>query len=309
MLSRRDFIKTAVFGAGFLALNCSALGNILSKDIKKITILHTNDTHSHIEPFPNNDPKYPGLGGAARRAALIKKIRAEEKNVLLFDAGDVYQGSPYFNFYGGEIEFKLMSEIKYDAMTLGNHEFDNGLDGIASKLQFLNFPIISSNYDFNNTILNGKFLEYKVFNVDDVKIGVFGLTVDPKGLIDPEKYKGAVFHNPYEKAAYYSYFLKNEMKCDIIICLSHLGFDSDGNKACDINLAKQSKNIDLIIGGHTHTFLDKPCIFKNSDEKDVMVVQVGWAGIKLGKVDFFVIKETNFKYANFNSIKIDKKVC
>jgi len=324
--NRRDFIKTLLAGGAMIGFGLSSLkgmskssGKMLpnikgvSKNagngLVKITILHTNDSHSHIEPFPNNDPKYPGLGGFARRAALIKKIRKEEKNVLLFDSGDVFQGTPYFNMYGGELEFKLMSDMGYDAATIGNHEFDNGLEGIVKQLPFAKFPFISSNYDFSKTIMNGKTLPYKVFVKDDIKVGVLGLGVELDGLVGKKEYGETVWLNPYEKAAEITHLLKKDMKCDLIVALTHLGVDCDQTKFCDIDLAKQSKNIDLILGGHSHTSIDKPYKFLNSDKKDVYICQEGWAGIKLGRVDFYFEKGKGLKFAEaYTTKKINNRV-
>jgi len=195
----------------------------------KITILFTNDTHSRIESYPVNDSKNPGLGGYARRAALIKKIRNEEPNVMLFDAGDVFQGTPYFNFFGGALEFKLMSMMGYTAITLGNHDFDNGLEGLLKQLPNATFDIISSNYDFSETILKDKIQPYKIYNVAGVKVGVFGLGIELQGLVSALNYGKTRYLNPEEKAAEMAYLLKKEKKCDLVICLSHLGFSYQDN--------------------------------------------------------------------------------
>jgi 5'-nucleotidase len=220
---RRDFLKKSVYGTiGVIGLN--KFQAFAKKEATKITILHTNDVHSHIDPFPDNDPKYPGLGGAARRAALIKKIRAEEQNVLLLDAGDIYQGTYYFNKYGGELELKIMSQMGYDAAAIGNHDFDNGLEGIVSKLQFANFPLLCANYDFSDTIMNGKTCAYKIFDKEGVKIGVFGLGIELEGLVGKKYYGETRYLDPMQKAAETAIHLKKEKKCDVIICLSHLGF-------------------------------------------------------------------------------------
>jgi len=220
---RRDFLKKSVYGT-IAVIGLNKFQAFAKKEATKITILHTNDVHSHIDPFPDNDPKYPGLGGAARRAALVKKIRAEEKNVLLLDAGDIYQGTYYFNKYGGELELKIMSQMGYDATTVGNHDFDNGLDGIVSKLQFANFPFLCANYDFNDTVMNGKTSAYKIFEKEGVKIGVFGLGIELEGLVDKKNYGATKYLDPMQKAAETALHLKKEKKCDVIICLSHLGF-------------------------------------------------------------------------------------
>jgi 5'-nucleotidase len=306
MNSRRDFIKTMLIGGGLLGLQSTALGELTSGAMVKITILHTNDTHSHIEPFPDNDPKYPGLGGFARRAAMIKNIRRIEKNVLLFDSGDVYQGSPYFNMYGGEVEFRLMSEMGYDAMTIGNHEFDNGVEGIANQLKHASFAMISSNYDFSDTSLAGKVEPFKIFKMDGVVIGVFGLGIELKGLVNKKAYGGTRYLDPREKAAETAHFLKKDLNCDLVICLSHLGYSYKDDKISDIVIAKQSKNIDLILGGHTHTFIDQPYVLRNSDDEEIIIGQVGWGGVKLGRVDYYLIKRAGIKFADAWTEKIKK---
>ena len=304
MKSRREFIKTMIMGGALLGLNTTPLRLFARKELIKLTILHTNDTHSRIEPFPFNDIKYPGLGGFAKRATLIKDIRKKEQNVLLLDAGDIFQGSPYFNFYGGELELKLMSEMGYDAATIGNHEFDNGLEGILKQIPNATFPFICSNYDFSNTILNGKTKPYIILMKDNIKIGIFGLGIELKGLVDKKNYENTLYLNPYEKAAEYAHLLKKEKKCDIVICLSHLGYSSKDKQPCDYNMAKQSKNIDLIIGGHSHTLLKNPVKMYNSDGEIIYIGQVGWGGAYLGRFDFFIDKTTRKKFVESYTTKI-----
>jgi 5'-nucleotidase len=305
MSSRRSFIKKTL-GAG-LALSLIPEDVLAKDDLVRITILHTNDVHSHVEPFPDNDPKYPGLGGAAHRAAVIKKIRSEVNNVLLLDAGDVFQGTPYFNLYGGELELKLMSMMNYDACTIGNHDFDNGLDGLLKQLPHANFPFINCNYDFSDTVLAGKTIPHKVFIKDGIRIGVFGIGIELQGLVDKRMYGNTKYLDPVEKAAEAAHHLKNQEKCDLIICLSHLGFKYESKKISDIELAKQSKNIDLIIGAHTHTFLDQPIKMKNSDDREIVVAQVGWAGIKLGRIDYVFSRKARKISSEGHTIKISKK--
>ena len=287
-MKRRDFIQktaasTALIGLGF------SLESFNSPDIKKLTILHTNDVHSHIDPFPATDPRNPNMGGVARRAALIESIRKENSNVLLLDAGDIFQGTPYFNYYGGELEFKLMSMMKYDASTIGNHDFDNGIDGLYAQLPHASFDFISSNYDFKNTVLNGHVHPYKIFIKEGIKVGVFGLGIELAGLVDKKGYKETIYNDPVEVAQDMTRLLKKEQKCDLIICLSHLGYKyrDEPEKISDIKLATLTKDIDLIIGGHTHTFLDKPTVVKNLEGNQVLVNQVGCYGINLGKIDFY----------------------
>ena len=290
-MKRRDFIQKTAASSALLGLTGVSLSSFSTpSDIKKITILHTNDVHSHIDPFPADHPKNPNLGGAARRAAIIEGIRKEEKNVLLLDAGDIFQGTPYFNYYGGELEFKLMSMMQYDLATMGNHDFDNGIDGFYAQLPHAKFDFVSANYDFKNTILNDIVKPYKIIFKDGIKIGVFGLGVQLDGLVDKKLYKETVYNNPIEVAQDMTQILKEEKKCDLVICLSHLGFKykDEPEKPSDILLAQKTKNIDLIIGGHTHTFLDKPVIEKNSDGKDVLINQVGCFGLNLGRIDFYL---------------------
>jgi len=282
MSNRRSFIKQS--GLGILGLSLVPQLSFAKRGDVKITILHTNDMHSHIQPFTSGRNK--GLGGMAQRAGLINSIREKEDHVLLLDAGDIFQGTPYFNFYGGELEFKLMSTMKYDAVTLGNHDFDNGLEGFAKQLPHANFPFLIANYDFSDTILKEKFKAYKVFNKGGIKVGVFGIGIELDGLVPKKLYGNTIYKDPIETANKYATLLKKEKKCDLVICLSHLGFKYKNEKVSDMVLATQSHDIDLIIGGHTHTFLKKPVRMLNLDKKEVIINQVGWAGINIGKVDF-----------------------
>lgn len=303
-MKRRDFIQKTVASSTLLSVGGLSLSSFSTIETKKITILHTNDVHSHIDPFPADHPRNPNMGGAARRATVIEKIRKEEKNVLLLDAGDIFQGTPYFNYYGGELEFKLMSMMQYDLATLGNHDFDNGIDGFHAQLNHANFDFISANYDFKNTILDGIVKPYKIIKKDGIKIGVFGLGVELEGLVDKKLYKETVYNNPIDVAKSITRILKEEQKCDLVICLSHIGFKyrNEPERVCDITLAQQTKDIDLIIGGHTHTFLDKPVIEKNAAGKDVLINQVGCFGINLGRIDFYLSDETKYDNVTRNII-------
>ena len=295
-MKRRIFIKNTAATSALVALSGVSLSSFTTIKERKITILHTNDVHSHIDPFPENHPRNPAMGGVARRASLIEQIRKEETNVLLLDAGDIFQGTPYFNYYGGELEFKLMSMMKYDLATMGNHDFDNGIDGFYAQLPHANFEFVSANYDFKNTELNGIVKPYKTFIKEGIKVGVFGLGIQLEGLVDKKLYKETVYNNPIEVASDISKQLKDVEKCDLIICLSHLGFDykNEPEKPSDIKLASSTQDIDLIIGGHTHTFLDKPIIKTNKVGKQVVVNQVGAYGINLGRIDFYL--SDNSKY-------------
>ncbi|UYW02164.1 metallophosphatase [Flavobacterium agricola] len=305
-MKRRNFIKNTLATSALLSLGGISLSSFTDKKPKKITILHTNDTHSHIEAFPADHPLNPNMGGVARRATLVSKIREEEDNVLLLDAGDMFQGTPYFNYYGGELEFKLMNMLGYDVATIGNHEFDNGLEGILAQLPNAQFDIVNANYDFSNTILKGMIKPYKVIEKDGVRIGVFGLGIELEGLVDKKSFGETIYLDPIEVATTITNTLRNEENCDVVICLSHLGFkfNNEPDKICDLILAEQTEGIDVIIGGHTHTFLDKPVIKKNKVGKEVLVNQVGAYGINLGKIDLY-LDDTNKKIGHEGiSIKI-----
>lgn len=287
MINRRDFIRSGGLVAGSSALSLYGLDALAAGDLLKLTILHTNDTHSRVEPFPMDGSKYQGLGGTARRAALISRIRAQERLVLLLDAGDIFQGTPYFNLYGGEVELKLMTAMGYDAATMGNHDFDNGLDGFFKQLPHAAFPVICSNYDFSDTVLHRAVLPYQVFRRGPLKVGVFGLGIELKGLVDARNYGAAVYLDPVKKANEMAALLRNDLGCDLVVCLSHLGYSYQTAKVSDQVLAAGTRNIDLIIGGHTHTFMDKPEDVKNLDGRVTTINQVGFAGINLGRIDYY----------------------
>jgi 5'-nucleotidase len=303
-MKRRNFIQQTVSSSAFLSLGGLTLSSFSTKKTKKITILHTNDTHSHIDPFPADHPKNPGMGGAARRANAIQKIRQEEENVLLLDAGDIFQGTPYFNYYGGELEFKLMSMMQYDVATIGNHDFDNGINGFYAQLPNAKFDFVSANYNFKNTILDGLVKPYKIIKKDGIKIGIFGLGIELNGLVDKKLYKETKYLNPIEIAEEMTQILKEQEKCDLVICLSHLGFKytNDPEKVCDVLLAQKTKNIDLIIGGHTHTFLDKPIVETNREGQPVLINQVGCFGINLGRIDFYFSDDKEYDTKTRNII-------
>lgn len=292
-MDRRSFIKnTGLTGFVLSSGAYPLLADIDDANITRLTILHTNDVHSRIDPFPMDGSKNEGLGGAAKRATLIKRIRQEQKNVLLLDAGDYFQGTPYFNFFGGEVEIKLMSEMGYDAATIGNHDFDGGIDGLERQLTHANFPLLISNYNFDNTILKGKTQKYKIFVKDGIKIGVFGVGIELHGLVPPKLTLETQYLDPMIEAQKYASILKNDEKCDFVICLSHLGYKYGPNedKISDIILAQNTQDIDLILGGHTHTFLKEPDRLSNKIGKPVLVNQVGWAGIVLGRLDVYFEK-------------------
>lgn len=313
-MDRKSFLKTISGGTLAMAL---APNMMMAEDLKlnrlssnKLTILHTNDQHSRIEPFDESYTKNPNQGGFARRASLIQQIRCQENNVLLLDSGDIFQGTPYFNFFGGELEFKLMSMMKYDASTMGNHDFDNGLQGFLKVLPNAQFPFICSNYDFKNTVLDGKTSPYKIFNKNGIKVGIFGVGIQLEGLVGKKQYQETLYSNPIDVAQHYSNFLKKEQKCDLVVCLSHIGYDykDEPNKVSDKILAANTENIDIILGGHTHTFLPEPQNFKNRQGKNVLVNQVGWAGLLLGRIDFYFDSNKNIQQISWNNQVIDSSI-
>lgn len=290
-MKRRDFITKTSAGVTLAGMGLTGLSSCKG-GTKKITILHTNDVHSHIDPFPVNHARFPNLGGVARRAALVHQLREENPNTLLLDAGDIFQGTPYFNFYGGELEFKLMSMLKYDAATIGNHDFDNGIGGLLAQLPHAEFDVISANYDFSNTVMEGMVDPYKIYERDGIRIGVFGLGINLKGLVIKSLYRETLYLDPIEMARDISRRLREDELCDLIICLSHLGHDygPGRDQPSDITLAANTENIDLIIGGHTHTFLEKPLLRSNRKDQPVLINQVGCYGVYLGKIDFYFDK-------------------
>lgn len=287
MQNRRKFIQQSALAAGALLTSNSLFAEIQRENaLKRLTILHTNDVHSRLEPFPMDGGRNQGLGGVAARAELIQQIRSEEQQVLLLDAGDIFQGTPYFNLYKGEPEMKAMAAMGYDAATMGNHDFDAGLENFATQLQHGKFPLIICNYDFTNTPMEFKYQPYKIFKKGKLKIGVTAVGIEMSGLVPDALFGNTKYLDPVQKANEMADKLKKGDGCDMVICLSHLGYQYKSSKVSDETLAKESENIDLIIGGHTHTFLDEPVVLKNKTGSDVLVNQVGWAGIILGRLDF-----------------------
>lgn len=305
-MKRRDFIQHTAASTTLLSLGGLSLSSCIGIPPRKhITILHTNDVHSHIDIFPEDDPRNPGQGGVARRATLVENIRKENPDTLLLDAGDIFQGTPYFNYYGGELEFKLMSMLKYDAATIGNHDFDNGIDGLYAQLPHADFDFLIANYDFSNTIMDTHTRPYKVFEKDGVKIGVFGLGIRLKGLVNDNLYKETRYLDPVEIAQDISTVLREKEGCHIVICLSHLGYKyKNPDISSDVNLAENTENIDLIIGGHTHTFMDRPAIHQNRKGEQVLVNQVGCFGINLGRIDFYLDHKNDLVGQNGTSIVV-----
>ena len=260
------------FFYGLVALLCAAC---TPQD--HLTILHTNDTHSQVEPKTNDQ------GGYARRMGLIRQERALDRNLLLLDAGDFCQGTPYFNFYHGRVELNAMNRMGYDAGTLGNHEFDNGLDTLAAVLKTAKFPIVCANYDFTGTPVAEVVKPYTIIRKGGLKIGVFGLGCDPKGIISDKNFLPAKYLEPYEVAQTMADTLRAQ-KCDLVVCLSHMGtFGKAAEDVCDTALVSHTRGIDVVIGGHTHKLYDNLRV-ANLDGDSIPVVQMAKSGVYLGKI-------------------------
>lgn len=304
-ITRRKFLSASATCGAAIALAPKALSTFLpaarthsellspliepSAGETLITILHTNDQHSQIDPLPAND-KYAGKGGVARRATLVKRIRQENANTLLVDAGDSFQGTPYFNFYRGEVEYKSMSAIGYDAGTLGNHDFDNGVEALAAAMKFADFEFVSANYDVRGTAIEKRVKPYIVRELNGVRIGVFGLGISPVGLITPDNFQGVKYLDPARMARGTVRVLRERERCAMVVCLSHLGYypEPKDKEYGDTQLVAEVGGIDFIASGHTHTFMDRPVLAKQPSGKQTVIFQVGKSGIYLGRVDFTV---------------------
>lgn len=274
----------------------------------RITILHTNDTHARIEPFPESASNHAGMGGVARRAALVGKIRNENPDSLLLDAGDVFQGTPYFNKYNGELDYEVMSRMGYDATTIGNHEFDNGVDGFEEVMDKARFPIVSSNYDFGTTRMGLRVQNYIIRQAGGVKIGIFGLGIAFDSLVLPHLHKGVSYVDPVKVSAEMVSHLKGYHECDMLICLSHLGYRYEDKRVSDRIVAQKVDGIDLIIGGHTHTFMDEPELFEKPDGNRTWISQVGFAGIVLGRMDFYFNRDRKITGVRHHQYPVDRQL-
>jgi len=285
-LQRREFLKMTGWGAASVVLPWGSLEARPRFEEKALLILHTNDVHSRIDPFPASNTRYAGQGGAEARAQMMATLRSRFQNVLLFDAGDIFQGTPYFNLYKGEPEIKLMSAMGYDAATLGNHDFDLGVDGFAKQLPHARFDVVCSNYTFRNGALDGKTVEHKIYRKGPYQVGVFGLGIELKGLVTPKLSGDTEYLDPIEVARAQVALLR-KAGCHVVVCLSHLGFQYESSKVSDRVLAKECPGIDLIIGGHTHTFVEEEVLQHHPNDPTCRIVQAGWGGLRLGKVLFY----------------------
>ena len=306
-MRRRNFIKYAGAGLIVTGTNPAWAFRSLKPESKKLTILHTNDFHSRIDPFPPGSGRNSLQGGVARKSTLIQQIREKEETLLLFDSGDVFQGTPYFNFFAGQLEMQIMELLKYDALTIGNHDFDGGIENLAKQLEQVSFPVLCGNYNFTNTPMEGKTKPYHIFKKDGLRIGVFGLGIELKGLVPKDLYTNTIYEDPIEKANYYAKLLKVEEKCNLVVCLSHLGYQYSEDKVSDVTMAAATENIDIILGGHTHTFLPAPTKVGNLAGKTVYVNQAGWGGILLGRLDFVFQGDKPVGLAHSENISVGEK--
>ncbi len=241
----------------------------------KIFVVHTNDTHSCIMPITPNyaDTAQADKGGFLRRVALIDSLRRAEPEMLLFDCGDFSQGSPYYNIFRGDVEVALMNRMKYDACVIGNHEFDYGLDNMVRLFRAMNFPVVCCNYDFTDTVVDGLVKPYVVFERNGVRVGVLGVSPKMEGLVAKDNFEGVAFHDPIESVNKVAEYLKLTERCDLIICLSHLGLDIEGMD--DRELIEETRYIDVVLGGHTHTYMKQPEQMVNADGAPVVYNQMG----------------------------------
>jgi 5'-nucleotidase len=325
MITRREFLSNTARGLAWLGLAGSAgalvgcAGRTSGRDgargSGKVTILHTNDVHSRIDPFPAGSGRNAGMAGAVPRARLIEGIWEElrsqgQPRPLLVDAGDVFQGTPYFNEFRGELDFKVMSMLGYDVMTLGNHDFDTGIDRLREiTATQASFAIVNANYKFQGTPMEEHVRPYMIHEIAlpgggdrPLKVGIFGLGVKLEGLVTEKLRPGVEYGDPVAAAQQWSRHLRHEQGCDLIVLLSHLGDGGYAGQPGDQHLAREIDEIDLIVGGHTHTFMKAPTRVPH-EKRETLVHQVGFAGINLGRVEF-VVQDGRIKNTNAWSIPV-----
>lgn len=266
------------FIAVLLLLLCLQLPSMAQRT-KTLTLLQTSDTHSRIQPIDAaSSDTHAGMGGFVRRVTMLKQLRQETPGLLLFDCGDFSQGTPYYNLFQGEVEVKLMNEMAYDAVAIGNHEFDSGLDNMARLFRLAKFPVVCANYDVKGTVLEGLVKSYTVVERDGLRIGIFGLSPVLEGLVQADKCVGVTYEDPVAVANEIAIWLKQDEKCDAVVCLSHLGVQYDKEL-----LIPQTRGIDVVLGGHSHTLMKEPEVVLNLDQKSVSVLHTGAKGAFVGR--------------------------
>lgn len=309
MHNRRRFLRDTGLTAASLMIGRHAVASETGEPVsRRLTILHTNDVHSRLDPFPADAGSNAGRGGVAARTALIRRIRAEEEQVLLLDAGDIFQGTPYFNLFKGEPEMRAMSLMGYDAGIMGNHDFDAGIDNFATQLAAHGrFPIVMCNYDFSGTPMEHRHVPRMVIRKAGLRIGITGVGIELNGLVPEQLCGGTRYLDPLVHASREAEHLKKQLRCDLVICLSHLGDKYPDNKVSDEILARETSHIDLIIGGHTHRFFDAPRVYVNKLGQQTVVNQVGWGGLRLGRLDYVFEASGRRKLETYESLTIEKK--
>ena len=253
--------------------------------VKKLLILHTNDTHSCVMPLKTTlaDTLQAGRGGFLRRLAMLDQERQKNPDLLLFDSGDFSQGSSYYSMFKGDVEVGLMNMMRYDAATIGNHEFGFGMENMARLFRMADFPIVCANYDFTGTCVEGLVKPYVVIRRNGVKIGVFGLSPKMKGLVSDKNCVGVKYLDPVKAAQKTADLLKNKEKCDLVVCISHLGWNIGGDD--DVLVMKNTRNIDIVLGGHSHSYFKQEKWVKNLDGVSVPNDQNGKSGIFVGRLE------------------------
>jgi 5'-nucleotidase len=304
-MKRRDFVKQ-----GLLAGSACFFSDLwirkarAQKRVDRITILQTNDTHSRIDPFPLDGGKNQGLGGMSRRAALVDRIRQQNPNVLLLDGGDVLQGTPYYNLYKGRLEYESMTACGYDASTLGNHEFDSGVDSLANALSYAKFDILNCNYDFGKSVLRPFIKTFTIRQLGGIKVGITAVGIDFADLVAESNHQGINYHHPYKSLQPVVSYLRKDQKCNLVIVLSHLGYQYKEERPADVEMARQVDGIDWIVGGHTHTFMKEPEIVVSKRGHTARILQVGWGGVILGKSDLY-FEDQQLTEVHSDCIRVD----
>ncbi len=309
LINRRYFLQQTMLSAAAVTISFLWPENEVKANAEEqqIVILHTNDMHSHLESFPMDGSASQGRGGVAARAQIISEIRNKNKHVLLLDAGDIFGNTPMFELYKGEPEIKAMSAMKYDAVTIGEQDFLSGIDNYANMInRFANFPVVMCNYDFTNTSLEHKTSPFIILKKGAAKIGITGVGIELQGLIADDLYGKTKCLNPIENANRTAEILKRKEGCDLIICLSHLGDAYRTDRISDEVLAKESYDIDSIIGGHTHRSFPEPRKMLNKRGKEMIVNTAGWAGMQLGRLDYNLLKSGK-NFLDTKTILIGKK--
>lgn len=290
-MERRSFLATtAAAAAAPFALRGAAGTTDAVPPAGRVTLLHTNDTHSRIEPFGPGMGTLTGRGGIARRATLARQLRKELGAVLLLDAGDVFQGTPYYNLYKGKLDYRLMSLAGYDAGTLGNHDFDSGVEALLAALDEAKFPMVNCNFDCKGApLLEKRLRPWIIREFPGIRVGITGVGVDFRNLVAPRNHAGVVWKDPYDRLKPVVQQLREKEKVDLVVVLSHLGHDSKGARHDDLQMPATVPGIDAIIGGHSHTFLEEPVQIQAGD-RSTLVFQVGFGGVNLGRMDFTLVK-------------------